>query len=88
MNFCKDCKHRKRDPILFFASEFWRCHRPNAYGSSTCSLTGAKKLAYCTVERGDYSTLPVCGPEGKFFELKTKDYDLRSRITRIYQSKS
>ena len=69
---CKDCKHYKTNflsRILSFFSdngEFDMCGRKK----NNNLVTGGNNPSFCEMERRDYFTLDVCGPEGKYFEAK------------------
>ena len=65
-NPCKSCKHRHLGFFewLFTGNEFETCRRPGM------SVLPDPMRNYCSVERGNYRMLDVCGPDGKYWEVK------------------
>lgn len=77
IKFCKDCKFCKRTwtdfVFLFGTYRFAMCNHPRLLEVSTEHLvSGGKAVSskYCSNERTAYEWLDVCGPEGKYFEVK------------------
>lgn len=78
---CKNCKWVRRDrlmAILSFGFGDWnwaRCASPktrNSQQENTALVSGnSRGSSYCSIERGNWVTLEVCGPDGKFYEPKS-----------------
>lgn len=63
---CKDCKHFKRDWILFFDRSFDKCLRKMEKRSP---ITGKAKPSFADIQRDHFF---LCGPEGKYWEAKSE----------------
>lgn len=65
--FCKDCKHFRRNWILFFDRSFDKCLRPQ--NNNRSPITGKVKPSFADIQRDNFF---LCGPEGKFWEAKNE----------------
>jgi hypothetical protein len=73
---CKDCRHCRRALAGFLPPfgvdgtyDFAMCQRPTGK-SSLISGRPQRANQYCSVERGPYEILDVCGRLGRYWEAK------------------